>query len=82
MTDQDTADILLITWDISDGNPYAATGSSIEYTAPSYITTDTIRVEANDQNGGVISETVLMDVSNGDPVIFSFLVKIISKLIL
>ena len=74
VTDQDTADILLITWDISDGNPYAATGSSIEYTAPSYITTDTIRVEANDQNGGVISETILMDVSNGEPVIASFLV--------
>ena len=71
VTDQDSADIILINWEISKGTPYAATGSVIRYTAPEFNTTDTIRVEANDQNGGIVSETVLMNVSNGTPQIHS-----------
>ena len=72
VTDQDTADIVSVTWDISEGNPYAATGLSIEYTAPEFETVDTIRVEANDQNGGIVTETIIMFVTNGSPQILSY----------
>ena len=74
VTDQDTADIISVTWDISEGNPYAATGLSIEYTAPGFETVDTIRVEANDQNGGIVTETIIMFVTNGSPQIESYTV--------
>ena len=72
VTDQDTADIVSVTWDISEGNPYAATGLTIEYTAPEIETVDTIRVEANDQNGGIVTETIIMFVTNGSPQIASY----------
>ena len=74
VTDQDTADMISVTWDISEGSPYAATGLSIEYTAPVFETVDTIRVEANDQNGGIVSETIIMYVTNGAPQIESYTV--------
>lgn len=74
VTDLDTADIVSVTWDISEGNPYAATGLSIDYTAPEFETVDTIRVEANDQNGGIVTETIIMYVTNGSPQIESFTV--------
>ena len=74
VTDQDTADIVSVTWDVSEGNPYAATGLSIEYTAPEFETVDTIRVEANDQNGGIVTETIIMFVTNGSPQIVSYTV--------
>ena len=74
VSDQDTADIVSVTWDISLGNPYAATGLTIEYTAPGFETVDTIRVEANDQNGGIVTETITMFVTNGSPQIESYTV--------
>lgn len=72
VTDKDTADVVIVSWDISEGNPHAATGFSIEYTAPEIVTVDTIKVEANDQSGGIVTETVIINVSNGSPIIESF----------
>lgn len=74
VTDLDTADIIFVTWDVSEGNPYAATGLTIEYTAPGFETVDTIRVEANDQNDGIVTETIIMYVTNGSPQIESYAV--------
>ena len=72
VTDLDTADVISVIWDVSEGNPYAATGMSIEYTAPEFETVDTIRVEANDQNGGIVTETIILFVTNGSPQILSY----------
>jgi len=74
VTDQDTADIISVTWDITQGNPNAATGLTIQYMAPGFETVDTIRVEANDQNGGIATETIVMYVTNGSPIIESYTV--------
>ena len=74
VTDLDTADIVSVSWDISEGNPYAATGLSINYIAPAFETVDTIRVEANDHNGGIVTETIIMFVTNGSPQIESYTV--------
>ena len=59
VTDLDTADIVSVIWDISEGTPPAHIGLTIEYTAPEFETVDTIRVEANDQNDGIVTETII-----------------------
>ena len=74
VTDIDTADIVSVTWDISEGTPPAYIGLNIEYTAPEFETVDTIRVEANDQNDGIVTETIIMNVTNGSPYIESYTV--------
>ena len=74
VTDLDTADIVSVIWDISEGDPPAHIGLTIEYTAPQFETVDTIRVEANDQNDGIVTETIIMNVTNGSPYIESYTV--------
>ena len=74
VTDLDTADIVSVIWDISEGDPPAHIGLTIEYTAPQFETVDTIRVEANDQNDGIVTETIILYVTNGSPYIESYTV--------
>ena len=68
LTHDPEGDSLTFTWSTSDGNINGA-GAIIEWIAPGYISNQTVTCIINDNNGGIDSSTITINVFNSQPVI-------------